>query len=199
LPPTITTSFTFNGQALDTLPYSGGPVVVKVVFANGFLYLNGIAYENSPATFNFTITETKTYDFKVVGAGGEISIPFTVPVLIPNETELLLISGIWIVTKTQGSFYTPNGPWTSFYDYIGSKITFYLSPKKMKSESILLPGTTLWYDWSLNGSLLTGFGDRNIISINSNEMVLIYESSSTQPDGTQIPWFVRETYAKIIP
>ena len=136
LPPTITTSFTFNGQALDTLPYSGGPVVVKVVFANGFLYLNGIAYENSPATFNFTITETKTYDFKVVGIGGEISLPFTVPVYVPTEQELMLYNNAypWVLTKLEESPYSFNGPWNEFGGFLGTKMTFYLSPKKLKAE-----------------------------------------------------------------
>jgi len=196
IPPTISASVTYNGQTVDTLPYLGGEVKIKVFFANGILELNGVKYENSPKELTFTVTETKTYDFKVVGAGGEISLPFTVPVYVPTETELLLISGTWVVTKLEESCYTPDGPWSPIYDYIGVKRTFFLSPNKMKREGPCPEGTCIyWYDWSLNGSVITGFGDRTIISINSNEMILILESFSTQ-NNVQIPWFVRETCTK---
>lgn len=197
LPPTMTTSFTFNDQSVDTLPYLGGKMKVKVLFANGFLYLNGVKYEDSPKTFDFTVTETKTYDFKVVGPGGEISFPVTVPVYVPNEIESLLISGTWVLSKLEESNYF-NGPWNEFGGFLGTKMTFYLNPKKLKAE--YLPERNIptgWYDWSLNESLLKGFGDRTIISINQNEMILIVESIFHSPDG-DIPWFTKETYHKSI-
>lgn len=197
LPPTMTTSFTFNDQSVDTLPYLGGKVKVKVLFANGFLYLNGVKYEDSPKTFDFTVTETKTYDFKVVGPGGEISFPVTVPVYIPTEIESLFISETWVVSKLETTYFPSVGPWIPCYDYIGAKLTFYLSfpyVYKAKSESVCGDDVCIsWSNWSYDElSSIFHFGQKNVISIDENEMIVIYESSST----SGISWFVRETYHK---
>jgi hypothetical protein len=189
-PPTGTASFTFNDQSVDTLPYLVGAVKIKVIFANGFLYLNGVKYENSPATFNFNISETKTYDFKVVGPGGEITLPFIVPVYVPTEQELLISDPKgWICDYAEGS-YTIDGE-REPAPLLDGIIYFSLSPKNCKYvyPCISVSGTCTNEDsWGINDQTITLGSDNEFVEVlSSNKMVWRDKGSSTS-GATYYTW-----------
>ncbi|MFA6514663.1 MAG: hypothetical protein WCT42_00130 [Candidatus Paceibacterota bacterium] len=200
LPPTINISFTFNDQVIDTLPYFGGPVVINCIFTNGALELNGIKYENSPVTFNFTVTETKTYDFKVIGPGGEVTESITVVVaqqIPPTQDEAYLCAGPWKMVKLEFQ----DGPGLPWYEGTISDCrkddlrTFYFSPKKVVYDNgEIRCGTedrTQEGPWTLRGSILTVDEYNNFdIIITQDTLVWVYHPGGQQ-DAT------RETFVRL--
>ena len=191
----------YVSASVTNLPKGGGKtkLTANATHANSITF-NGIEYTNFPIEFETNwIDHDSIFTFIAKGDGGETTKSITITVVPPTEQELIIKGDAWTVSKLEGSFYNTNGQWTEFYDYIGNKMTFYISqpyPYKMKAENACGSGTCeYWYDWSLSGSLLSGFGDRTIVSLSEHQMVLIYESSSIRPGG-DIPWFVRETYIR---
>lgn len=192
--PTLSVSFTYEGETIDTLgvpPVEGWPIVAKVIFTGGTLNFNGCDYANSPKEFNLTIAETKTYDFKVTGPGGDITESVTIVVAQPvpfNPTQgELLISSYpnyfpWIMVKLEFQ----NGPDLPWYEddiddcLKDNLLYFYLTPlKKMvndrgeiscnEDEQRVSEGP-----WSLVGNILT---DQSLIIeiISLNQDTLVYK------------------------
>ena len=175
LPPTISALFTYNGVAMDTLPYLGGDIKIKVIFSNGILELNGVKYENSPTTFDFTVNETKTYDFKVVGTGGDITLSFPVPVYVPTEWELLITNPKgWICEYAEGSYsidgvripQPTNFVGTGYFYLVPQKVTRYVYPCTSGNGTCFNEGP-----WSINGQILNTGSDNFIEVLTQTEMV----------------------------
>lgn len=176
IPPTFSAYFTYNEQRIDTLPYLGGNIKLVVNFSNGVLELNGVMYENSPVVFDFTVTETKTYDFKVIGAGGEIvPLNFIVPVYVPTEWELLITNSKgWICDYNEGS-YSINGKRSLIPNNFTGTAYFYLVPQKtLRYLYPCISGSGTCVNegpWSLNGQILSDGSDMFIETLTQTEMV----------------------------
>jgi len=191
----------YISASITDLPKGGGKtkLTVNVKNANNLTSIGG-EYNIFPVVITTGwIDHDSTFVFTANGDGGETTSSITITVVPPSEQELTLKGDAWTVSRLEGSYYTTDGPWTDFYDYIGDKITFYISqpyPYKLKANKACANGTCEdWYDWVLNGSFLTGFGDRTIESLSEHEMVLILKSYSNN-GNFPVPWFVRETYTR---
>jgi hypothetical protein len=198
-------SFTCEGETIDTLgvpPVEGWPVVAKVVFANGTLNFNGCDYANSPKEFNLTITETKTFDFKVTGPGGDITESVTIVVsqpVPPTQDEAYLCAGAWKKVKLEFQD-GPGLPWVeaTIGDCMKDDlIFFYLLPSRITVYDngeihcgIEENGQGSWY---LRGSILTTNEKNNysIITLTQDTLVWVYHPGGQQDANRET--FVRQT------
>lgn len=184
---------------VTNLPKGGGKTKITLnATKTNEVSFNGSGYTTFPVSFETGwIGHDSTFTFIATGDGGETIATITITVVPPNEQELSLCSGTWIVTKLETTYFPLVGPWIPCDDYIGAKLTFYISfpyVYKVKSESVCGNDICVsWSNWSYDEISSTfHFGQKNVISIDENEMIVIYESSST----TGTPWYVRETYYK---
>jgi len=202
--PTLSIISKYNGQITDTLPIGGGQIDVSCIFTGGKLELNGVQYFTSPTPFVFTITENKTYNFKVVGEGGTVEKQLNIIVkqpIPPTQDELLLCLAPWQKTKWEIQRDIPNGPWENIdiWPCLSDDIfTYFLYPSKdcvMDAGVSLCDGETvriLTGDWSLTGSILMP-GSANIELLTKDVLVWTYEGIMILPNGTA-PTKIRETF-----
>lgn len=109
--PTGEVSFTYNGVAVDSLPYPGGEIVATVNFTNGFLVFNDITYKKSPVSITLSTIGTDVFDFTIKGVCEEITIPLVVPVKDLTTREQQIIFGSWYEGYSRESYTGPDGPW----------------------------------------------------------------------------------------
>jgi hypothetical protein len=186
--PTLSVSFTCEGETIDTLgvpPVEGWPIVAKVIFTGGTLNFNGCDYANSPKEFNLTITETKTYDFKVTGPGGDITESVTIVVSqpVPPTQDEAYLCGPWQKIKVEfqdavGFPWRESDIWECMKDDI---MTFYFPSKTWvydngENRCSYDEPRTYSGNWFITGTVINTGGANEKITLNPDTLVWVYET-----------------------
>lgn len=209
--PPIITSISISPE---TLPVGGGISTINISASNAEqIFLAGAWVEfSSPFQFSTNwINQDTSFVFILKGEGGEISTSVSIKVEIPltdqELKEAMLTFGPWREVFSRESYNEEGGPWTiRNIDYdapcaIDNSWTFSLNPKKViLSDPFPCGGANPYvhiWDWSLNGDILSGFGDRKIIYISWDQMIwkqLGHETDWATGEPVTVPIWIETTF-----
>jgi hypothetical protein len=213
-PPTPAPTITITANP-DTLPIGGGTTILTWSATNtSSVVFNGVSYDSIGSVETGFITSTSNFSFTANGEGGVKTSVVTVTVLEelppPTTEELLCNFGLFSKVLVVYSYTTGEPSWILLYDFdqqppCNQDITmeFSMNPNKMiYSFGEYCPGeegnTQIFeFDWWLEGMTIKGGGDRDIITLNQDSLVWIYESIEIQGENTTVPIFVKATYVHL--
>lgn len=170
----------------DILPIGGGICTINISASNvlQIFWSESWVEFNSPFQFSTNwISQDTSFTLILKGKGGEISQLISIKVEVPltgqELIEAMLVFGPLRPVSSRKSYNADGGPWiTRDIDYDSpcmNKIwEFSLDTKKVTYSLPPCDGSPSYvftWDWILTGNTISGFGDREIVSISWNQMV----------------------------
>jgi len=191
-PPTISSV----SISPEIFPIGGGICTINISASNvdEIFWLGSWIEFNSPFQISTAwINQDTSFTLVLKGKGGEISQLFSVEVQVPltgqELIEAMLDVGPWRDIASRSSYNSEGGPWAiRNIDYdapcmIDDTLDFSLNPNKVTLSDPFPcgggPPSTFVWDWTLTGNIISGFNDKEIISISWDTLKWKEQASET--------------------